>query len=306
MQADLHPAPAGHPESPERLRFALDYLYKSDQAKLIERIEPSTNIDYETVLYQVHEEEYINRIKKASEKSIPFDSDTYLSPGSYTAAIAMTKASIEAVDFLFQDQFEKIIIAGRPPGHHAEYNRAMGFCLINNSAIAAQAAIEKYNLNRVAIIDWDVHHGNGTQHIFYNRKDVFYISLHQYPFYPGTGTSSETGEGEGEGFTLNYPLPYGSGDDKYLEIFYNDLLNRLDKYNPQFIIIICGFDAHRDDILGGMKLSEEAFGLMSALVAEKAEKYCDGKIISFIEGGYSPEANGKSLCQHIKGLKGIL
>jgi acetoin utilization deacetylase AcuC-like enzyme len=232
------------------------------------------------------------------------DPDTYVSAGSYRAAMTVAGATVEAVRQIIEGAPPVIMIAARPPGHHAEYGRGMGFCLINNSAVAAQAAIENHGLKKVAIVDWDVHHGNGTQNIFYRRNDVYYISLHQYPFYPGTGASNEIGDDEGEGYTLNFPLAYGTGDEVYLRIFQEKIIPALHEYEPELIIITSGFDAHRDDFLAGMNLTEETYGVMTAMLKETADKFSKGRLLSFFEGGYNPDANGRSLYFHLKGLKG--
>jgi acetoin utilization deacetylase AcuC-like enzyme len=232
------------------------------------------------------------------------DADTYLTGGSFQAAVRVAGAAVKAVEDVMSDRYKFILIAGRPPGHHAEYDRGMGFCIINNSAVAAQAAIEYHGLNRVAIVDWDVHHGNGTQHIFYHRSDVLYISLHQYPFYPGTGLATETGSRDGTGFTLNLPLAAGSGDNIYHGAFRDKVIPRLEEYGPELIVITSGFDAHREDLLGGMSVSEQMFGQMTGMLRQIADRFCSGRMLSFFEGGYNPDANARSLYYHLKGLKG--
>jgi len=303
IQSDRHPAPPGHPESAERMSLAVNELLKSD---LIDNIEILTPEPVETnSVYKVHDSDYLERARSISACGGGFlDPDTYISQTSYNAAFETASAAVNAVNIIMNESYKRIFLAGRPPGHHAEYDRGMGFCVINNTAVAAEELIFTHNLNRVAIIDWDVHHGNGTQRSFYNRKDVFYISMHQFPFYPGSGATSDTGAGEGEGYTLNVPILADSGDDVFLSAFSGNVVSVLNDYRPEFIIIGAGFDAHRDDPLGGLNLSENAFGEMTAGLVEIADKYCDGRILSLFEGGYSPTANARSLYCHIKELIG--
>ena len=192
----------------------------------------------------------------------------------------------------------------RPPGHHAEKDRSMGFCLFNNVAIAARYAIKKYALNRVCIFDWDVHHGNGTQHSFYSDPSVHYSSIHQYPFYPGTGDKIETGTGDGLGTTLNFPLEAFSGDLIYLDIIENRLIPVIQNFKPDLIIISAGFDAHEDDPLGQMKISSDCYRKMTSLILKLAEEVCDGRLLSMLEGGYNHEALADSVLNHIDALLG--
>ncbi|MFH2035715.1 MAG: histone deacetylase [Candidatus Zixiibacteriota bacterium] len=301
IQPDLHPAPIDHPETPERIQSALDYVQKSDIAGDLELIMP-TPVGSE-ILKQVHSPGYIDFIEQAADEGTTgIDEDTYLSRGSFKAAKTTALTVAGAVDLIMHDKYKYIFMAGRPPGHHAEYDRAMGFCLINNAAVAAEYLSQKYNRKRIAIIDWDVHHGNGTQNIFYNRSDIFYISMHQYPFYPGTGRSDEIGRGEGEGYNLNLPLSAGSNNEIYLKNFEEKIIPGLEKYCPEFIIISCGFDAHRDDPLGEMNMTERGFGDMTKLTKEIADKYAEGRILSLFEGGYNPISNGLSLFEHLMEL----
>ncbi|HDL03736.1 MAG TPA: histone deacetylase [candidate division Zixibacteria bacterium] len=302
IQEDKHPAPAGHPENAERLQPAVEYVLQSDIADQIKSfIPPLSNTDS---IFQIHSPEYLEMAKGISESGGGFlDSDTYVGTGSYEAAWETASASIGAADTIMQGDLKRIFMAVRPPGHHAEYGRGMGFCLINNVAVAAEHLLAHHGLKRVAVVDWDVHHGNGTQHTFYGREDLLFISMHRYPFYPGTGAKNECGAGDGIGFTLNIPLPPGSDDKKYLDEFNMKVIPRLTQFDPQFIIISCGFDSHRDDPLGGMNLTETAFGEMTALLVKVAEKHGEGRVLSIFEGGYNSHANGLCLYNHLKELQ---
>jgi acetoin utilization deacetylase AcuC-like enzyme len=192
----------------------------------------------------------------------------------------------------------------RPPGHHAEKEMAMGFCLFNNVAIAARYAQQNYEIEKVAIIDFDVHHGNGTQHIFESDPTVMYASLHQYPFYPGTGTTEETGIGNGKGTTINYPLNYGVGDVEFIDILDNSLSDKVLKYNPDLILVSAGFDAHMDDPIGGLRVTTEGYHTISKTINTLAGEVCDGKIISSLEGGYNLKALAESVAAHLIALQG--
>jgi acetoin utilization deacetylase AcuC-like enzyme len=303
VQEQKHPAPPGHPENAHRMRFALEYLIASDIASGLKEIRPAA-IDPEEIVCKVHSPDYIDFLRTAAEDGETYlDSDTYLSRTSFAAALETAAAAMDAVGLLLSDEFKRIFLAARPPGHHAEYYRGMGFCLINNTAVAAETALTNHNLKRVAIVDWDVHHGNGTQHYFYERNDAYYVSLHRFPFYPGSGASAERGEGAGEGYTLNFPFPQGTGNDRYIRTFKEQIIPEMEKYRPELIIITAGFDAHRDDPLGGMQVTEEGFGEMSQQIVDFANKCCNGRILSIFEGGYSPSGNAVSVYHHLKELQ---
>ncbi|SYZ73255.1 Histone deacetylase family protein [Candidatus Zixiibacteriota bacterium] len=302
VQEKKHAAPAGHPENAHRVSFALDHVRKSDLGSKLVFWRP-TGTDPSSIIDRVHDPKYISFLRQIAANGGGYlDGDTYVTSGSFEAAWETAAAAAEGVGEIISGKIKRIMLAGRPPGHHAEHQRGMGFCLINNTAVAAEAAVVNYHLERVAVIDWDVHHGNGTQHMFYDRPDVFYISLHRFPFYPGSGATSERGSGKGEGYTLNIPLPQGTGGDAYMYAFTEIISPALKKYEPQIIIITAGFDAHRDDPLGGMNLGGETFGEMTKILVGLAEKYCDGKIFSLFEGGYSPSGNAESLYFHLMEL----
>lgn len=221
------------------------------------------------------------------------EGDTHAVRESFEAALLAAGAVNTAIDAVLQSKVGAAFCAVRPPGHHAECDRAMGFCLFNNVAIGARYAQRMHRIERVAILDWDVHHGNGTQHIFEADPTVFYISLHQYPFYPGTGAREERGVGEGEGFTLNIPLPAGTGEARYLEAFRNEIVPALQDFKPELLIISAGFDAHRDDPLANMMLTESSYGKMTEQVMGIAP------IVSVLEGGYNLDALARSDEAHI-------
>lgn len=221
------------------------------------------------------------------------EGDTHAVRESFEAALLAAGAVNTAIDAVLQSKVGAAFCAVRPPGHHAERDRAMGFCLFNNVAIGARYAQRMHRIERVAILDWDVHHGNGTQHIFEADPTVFYISLHQYPFYPGTGAREERGVGEGEGFTLNIPLPAGTGEARYLEAFRNEIVPALQDFKPELLIISAGFDAHRDDPLANMMLTESSYGKMTEQVMGIAP------IVSVLEGGYNLDALARSAEAHI-------
>lgn len=297
-----HDTGYGHPEKPDRLRAIVDHLQETGLwQKLHHLIIDAAPIE---VINKVHSQWHVQYVKERCEKGFTIldQGDTTVCEKSYDIALMAAGGVISAVDAVMSGVLKNVFCAVRPPGHHAESNSPMGFCLFNNAAIAARYAQDKYNIQRVAIIDWDVHHGNGTQEIFYNDPSVFYISIHQYPFYPGSGSKSEKGEGKGEGFTLNFPMKAGSGEIEYLEVFCKEIIPVLDGYHPQLIIISAGFDAHKEDPLANMNLTDDTYRILTEMMAETAEKYAKGRIISVLEGGYNLQALSRSLQKHIEAL----
>jgi acetoin utilization deacetylase AcuC-like enzyme len=282
-----HDMGAGHPESPNRLRTIMDQLERSGTAARVKRIEARRAED-EWIL-QVHSPSYVAALNAHTPASgrVALDPDTSLSPGSLSAAYFAAGGALAAVDAIMNGEVVHAFCAVRPPGHHAEVDRAMGFCLFNNVAIAARYVQKQYGLTRVLIVDWDVHHGNGTQHTFEQDPSVLFFSTHQYPHYPGTGRATERGTGPGEGFTINVPMKPGDGDDEYHAIFMNVLQPAADAFKPEFVIISSGFDAHRDDPLANI-----------------AKRHAQGRLLSALEGGYHLTALAGSVDAHLKALLG--
>lgn len=232
----------------------------------------------------------------------PLDPDTWVSPRSYEVARLAVGGVLAAVDAVMEGRAHNAFAAVRPPGHHALPERAMGFCLFHNVAIGARYAQGRYGLRRALIIDWDVRHGNGTQEIFYEDPEVLYFSTHQYPHYPGTGAAGETGEGRGIGTTLNVPLQAGSGDPEILKAFREKLLPAAKGFRPDFIFISAGFDAHREDPLGGLAVSTGGFSRLTELVRGIAEEECGGRLVSALEGAYTLSSLSASVAAHLLAL----
>jgi acetoin utilization deacetylase AcuC-like enzyme len=305
-----HDAGPGHPERPERVRAIRDHLRRAallatppavpGPGHLLE-IRPGP-CPLERIA-RVHPERYIEGIREACRRApLRLDPDTAVSTGSWDAALLSAGGAIEACDAVASGRARSAFVCTRPPGHHAEAARAMGFCLFNNAAVAARHLQERHGRDRVFIVDWDVHHGNGTQHLFEDDDTVFYFSTHQFPFYPGTGRREERGRGKGEGFTLNVPLPAGSGDAVYVRTFREVLLPAIDAFRPDVFLISAGFDAHRNDPLAGMALTEEGYAEMTRIVREAADGHCEGRIVSLLEGGYDLAALGASVEAHLRAL----
>ncbi len=276
----------GHPESQERILAIVDMLKFTKLFDEVVRIEPRDATKEEITL--VHTLKHYDNI--ASTKGRPkvfLDADTSTCPVSFDAALRAAGGMISAIDSVLSKEVDRAFPLVRPPGHHAEADRAMGFCLFNNVAVGAAYLTEVKGLERVLVIDWDIHHGNGTQHIFYDTSKVLYFSTHQYPFYPGTGAAEEVGSGEGKGYTVNVPMEPGMGDDEFIRIFEEILKPIIDQYKPEFILVSAGFDIYFEDPLGGMKVSPEGFAKLTRLLTDEADKICDGKIVFLLEGGYN-------------------
>lgn len=292
----------GFPESPERLDAIIDHLESTGLLNELDVVEP--NRKDKSFCKLVHDDEYITRVRQACELGAPIvdTGDNPISKNSYDTALLAVGGITEAVDRVFTGSANNAMALLRPPGHHAEKGMAMGFCLFNNVAIAARYAQQNYEVEKVVIIDFDVHHGNGTQHIFEADPTVMYVSLHQYPFYPGSGSADETGSGDAKGTTINYPLNLGVGDNEFIDIFDNSLSDKVLKYNPDLIIISAGFDAHVNDPIGGLRVTTEGYHNISKTITKIAGEVCDGKIISALEGGYNLKALAESVETHLKVL----
>lgn len=297
-----HETGPSHPERPDRLTAILQRLKTAGLLEQLERISPR-KADLQWVK-AVHGAEYLERLQRAhaSETGWIDSPDTPVSAKSYDVALAAVGGVLAAIDAVVEGRIAGAFCAVRPPGHHALPSRAMGFCLLNNVAIAARYLQAKHRISRILIIDWDVHHGNGTQAVFYDDPTVFYFSVHQSPFYPGTGDEEERGEGEGLGYTLNIPLPAGSDDQDYQDVFQQILEPAARRFDPDFVLVSAGFDAHEDDPLGGMQLTAAQYGEMTRTVKRIAEESCQGRIVSVLEGGYSLEGLPESVEAHIRVL----
>ena len=291
-----HDTGPGHPERVDRVKVVNEELKKLD--KKIEWFEPK--LFDQKIIEHVHNKKYLNKISSSFPKSgIQFlDGDTIVSPGSKQAALDAVGSILLGIDQVVNKQFKNTFCSVRPPGHHAESDKAMGFCIYNNIAVGAAYLLNHYNYNKVAIIDYDVHHGNGTQEIFYNKPNVLYISTHQYPFYPGTGSSNEKG---GSNNILNVPLEAGTSSNIYFNSF-EHVLKKLKDFKPEFILLSSGFDAHTQDPLAQVNLKSKDFYEITKRIINVANNICNGKIVSILEGGYDLNALRESAYEHVKAL----
>ena len=293
----------GHPESPQRLRRALQVLEETGMLARLTRIEASP-ISIER-LQAVHDEAYIERVRRMAERGGGhLDMDTYLGPRSYEAALVAAGGLVNAVQAVLAGQIHSGFALVRPPGHHATASRGMGFCLFNNVAVAARYALDEGGLERILIVDWDVHHGNGTQDIFYRESDVLYFSTHQYPHYPGTGHWREIGEGDGAGFTVNVPLSPGVGDEGFERIFDELLYPLAERYRPQLILVSAGFDAHWKDPLASLQLSIAGYAHLARTLTSMADELCEGRLVFTLEGGYHLDVLGYGVLVCLRVLLG--
>lgn len=278
-----HQPGRGHPESPARLSRTLEYLEQHRLPALEFRAPRLARVEE---IARVHAPELLEEFANLAGAHVAIDVDTFASPSTHDAALAAAGAAVEAVEAVMGGTHRTAFALVRPPGHHAEPNRMMGFCFINNAAVAAEAA-RNLGAARVLILDWDVHHGNGTQAVFWERGDVLYQSVHQYPFYPGTGASHETGERAGAGYTVNVPFPAGRTDADLGAAFHDLFLPVAQAFRPDLVIVSAGYDAHEDDPLGGMLCTERGFAAMCSAMKSLAEEVAGGRLVLLLEGGYS-------------------
>lgn len=299
-----HDTGPGHPETASRIDAAIEGVKRSGKLDQL-LAEPPGHPDTDRIIAKVHSSDYSRELEHAAEAGFRlFHSlDNPISTGTHTAARAAVSTALTAAEDIWKsNRVDRAFIIARPPGHHAERSRAMGFCFFNTIACVAEALREIPGIERVFIFDWDVHHGNGTQHLFEERDDVFYASIHRYPFYPGTGAAREIGVGAGRGFTKNIPLEEGLGDSSYLRAVEEQIIPAIDDFQPQAILISAGFDAHKRDPLGGMSVTEDAFGEMSERLVEAARRHARGKLLSLLEGGYDREGLASSVSAHLQAL----
>jgi len=292
-----HNTGEGHPEQINRVSVILENFKKKNNKNLIWK----KPLKFEKkLLINTHNIDYVNFVEKSfPEKGLTFlDGDTIISPGSKKATLDAVGSIITAIDGVQNKEFQNAFCAVRPPGHHAEKNKAMGFCIYNNVAVGAHYLIDKYKFNKVAIIDFDVHHGNGTQNIFHDSEKVLYISTHQYPYYPGTGSQSEKGKHNN---IFNIPLPAGTTSEEYLNA-YEFVLKKLKEFKPEFILFSAGFDAHENDPLAQFQLKSKDFYELTKRTLSLAKSCCNGKVVSILEGGYDLNALKESVDYHVKSL----
>lgn len=292
-----HDTGPGHPECPERIPVILTGLKKIQSQKLIWKEIRSFDEKY---IELTHSKKYLEKINQSFPKEdlVFLDGDTIVSKGSKKAAYDAVGAIINAIDAVMNQEFDNAFCVVRPPGHHAEKEQAMGFCIFNNVAVGATYLLEKYKLDKVAIIDFDVHHGNGTQDIFYNEKKVLYISSHQFPFYPGTGSKDEIGKFNN---ILNIPLKAGTVSEEFFNS-YKKVYDKLNEFRPQFILLSAGFDAHKNDPLANVNLESRDYYILTKEIMKIAKKICCNKIVSILEGGYNLSAIQESAKYHVEAL----
>ncbi len=295
-----HVAGPVHPESPGRLRAILEVLDRAPVAQTSRQTpRPATRDE----LLSVHEADHVDLVLSLAGKHGQLDPDTAMSPGSAEAALLAAGAAAQATLDVMTGATSNAFALVRPPGHHAERDRAMGFCLFNNVAVAAETA-RRAGAARVLVLDWDVHHGNGTQHTFQSRRDVLFCSSHQFPYYPGTGAPDEVGDGEGRGFTVNVALPGDQNDADYGAVFHDVFLPIAQAYRPDLVLVSAGFDPHRADPIGGMNVSERGFAAMASAMMQLTAEVCGGKLVLLLEGGYDLDGLSQSVHACVEVLSG--
>ncbi|MBI4464824.1 MAG: histone deacetylase [Acidobacteria bacterium] len=299
------PGDTGHPECPERLIAIVEMLQRTGLLSSLYRITPRSASIAELAL--AHEPDYLSLVKREGERvqgvRMLTTGDTVISEDSVEVARLAAGGVLAAVDAVMQESVSNAFCAVRPPGHHATRTRGMGFCIYNNVAVAARYLQRQHGLQRILIMDWDYHHGNGTQDIFYEDDSVFYCSTHHYGAYPGSGSPAERGVGKGEGTTLNVPLPVGASDAEILQALESKLILAAGDFQPEFILISAGFDAMRNDLLGRFDVTPEGFATITRLVCELAEELCQGRLVSVLEGGYRLDGLAESVAAHLQALR---
>ena len=280
----------GHPENADRIRAVWRGLDESGLSERMQSLEPHA-VDTDWVL-TVHTAAYLDLLRCVSDtpRTTFLDPDTYAGPDALTIALLSAGGAVGVVDRVLSGSAGNGLAAIRPPGHHAMPSRAMGFCLLGNVAIAARYAQRQYGIGRILIVDYDVHHGNGTEAMFYDDPSVLYVSTHQYPFYPATGAATDIGTGPGEGYTVNIPLPSGSGDANYATVFEQIIWPSAEQFQPQLVLVSVGFDAYREDPLAEMRLTLSGYSHLATEVIRMAQRFCDGRVVFLLEGGYNLDA----------------
>lgn len=297
----------GHPETPNRLDSAFEGVRRAGATQLLFESAAESE-DASRIIAKVHLPEYVRQFEEACIDGYRFfhTYDNPVSPDSFAAARACVATTLNATeDIWVRSTHKRAFVIARPPGHHAERDAAMGFCFFNTIACVAERLRELKGIDRVFILDWDVHHGNGTQSIFEERDDVFYASIHRFPFFPGTGAENEIGRAAGRGCTKNIPIEQGAGDKEYLHAFESVFMPLIDDYRPDAILLSAGFDAHVMDPIGGMHVTARAFGAMTDLLIEAAERHCGGRLLSLLEGGYDPEGLASCVAAHLRSLGSV-
>lgn len=311
----LHPASAlhdpgwGHPDHQGRLRSLASTVGKdllTLQGQVEQREAPLASVQ---ALLEVHSPDHVTAVRQACERAgtgqVEVAPETFVTAASWEAVLGSAGAVIEAAENVSDGVIRNAFVASRPPGHHASRARGLGFCVVNHVAVAARHLIRTGRAERVAIVDWDIHHGNGTQEIFYTDPDVFYLSLHQSPLFPGTGAATEVGKGAGKGSTLNVPLPSGTGPERYMRSFRESLEQVAERFEPDFILVSAGYDGLAEDPLGGFHLRASTYHTVTAMVRRWADEACDGRLVAALEGGYDPGATGLAALSTLRSLAGL-
>jgi acetoin utilization deacetylase AcuC-like enzyme len=298
-----HDTGDGHPESASRMDAALAGVERAGFSARVSR-DTGDHADTDRIIAKVHSADYERALEQAARAGLRdfVSGDNPMSSQTFAAARTAVGAALTAADEMMKSDDNRSFVVARPPGHHAERLQPMGFCFFNTIACVAEWMREQPGIERVFVFDFDVHHGNGTQALFWDRDDVFYASMHRFPFYPGTGATNEIGEGDGRGYTLNIPFEQGLGDGAYLRGVEDVIVRAIDDYAPQAILLSSGFDAHRRDPLGGMRVTEQAYGEITRRIVEAASRHSGGRVLSLLEGGYDMEGLAASVAEHVVAL----